>query len=166
MSEMRGGFLRDDDGALVVAGPRELTIHRYAGPNLATVSGSSAYADAAGVVTDEVTVGKRSLLVEAWYEITPTTDTAGGGAKWRLMRTDTNGVLAMSDANSSLASGPLSLVPLRCQLDVVASPARVYEVAEGTELAFKIAIGGRTSGVATFPAQADYPICIRVAEVG
>jgi hypothetical protein len=121
---------------------------------VATVSGSSAFADVPGFAVTITTRGK-PILIEAWIASTPTTDTAGGGAKWRILRVDTGTPMAESDANNPVAGGVLALTPLCKRLSVPA----------GTTITFKVQIAGRTTGVATFGASADQAMALRVSEV-
>lgn len=122
--------------------------------SIATVSGSSAYADAPGWAVT-VTTRDRPILVRAWVGISPTTDTAGGGVKYRIVRTDTGVSIAQADANNPVAGGVLALWPLNRRLTL--PPA--------TAITFKVQYGGRTSGVATLPASPDAPLGIQVVEV-
>jgi hypothetical protein len=122
--------------------------------NVATVSGSSSFADVAGLTVTVTSQGK-PMIVEAWLGASPTTDTAGGGAKYRIVRTDTGAGIAQADANSTLAGGVLPLGRLT---------RRVAGIAAGTAITFKVQIAGRTSGVATFGANTDIPIAIRVRQ--
>jgi hypothetical protein len=133
-------------------GPGELG---YAEVVTGQSASSTTYVDVPGWTYTATSRG-RPMIVEAWTSASPQNDTLGSGGKYKLVRTDTGNTISDHEFISSAANAPESLSPLI---------GRIPALPVGTQITFKVQVGTRVGGVATFGAASTQPLAIQVRDV-